>query len=203
MGTFLKSGLKTFGNSRSIGIYEGKNQFLIFKPRSNLNSIYVIRSIAAKTDIHMALSTIYAIDYEIMHRRLAHPSKKVLLRARKHLKNFPEIEFPKEEHLCPGCAQGKITNHPFLPSTRRASQPFELVHSDLKSFPIDSYHKYKYVIVFLDDHTSSAWTVNLRTKDAALTATAHFIALVEINFRIIQWMSDAGGEYKSKALKKC
>jgi transposase InsO family protein len=152
----------------------------------------------------MALNTIYGIDYDIMHRQLVHPSKEVLLRARKHLKDFPEIEFPKEEHLCPGCAQGKMTNRPFPPSTKRASHSFELVHSDLKSFPIDSYHKYKYVIVFLDDYTSSAWTVNLHTKDAALTATAHFIALVEnkFNSRIIQWMTDAGGEYKSKAFEK-
>jgi hypothetical protein len=68
MGKFLKSGLKTIGNSRFIGIYEGKNPFLTFKPRNELDSIYVIRSIAAKTDIHMALNTIYGVDYEIMHR---------------------------------------------------------------------------------------------------------------------------------------
>jgi len=44
-------------------------------------------------------------------------------------------------------------------------------------------------------------TVNLRTKDAVLTATSQFIALVENKFdsKITQWMSDAGGEYKSKA----
>ena len=128
----------------------------------------------------------------------------VLLKARKHLKDFPEIEFPKEEHLCPGCVQGKMTNRSFPPSTRRTSQPFELIHSDLKSFPIDSYHKFRYVIVFLDNYTSAAWTVNLRIKDAALTATFQFIELVKNKFNstIIQWMSDAGGEYKLKAFEK-
>jgi len=74
-----------------------------------------------------------------------------------------------------------MTNRPFPPSTRRASRPFELIHSYLKSFPIDSYHKYRYTIVFFDDYTSSTWTVNLRTKDAALTATSQFLALVENN----------------------
>ena len=51
---------------------------------------------------------------------------------------------------------------------------------------------------------SVAWTVNLRTKDAALTATFQFIELVKNKFNstIIQWMSDAGGEYKSKAFEK-
>ena len=136
-----------------------------------------------------------------MHKRMAHPSIEVLQKARKHLKGFPEIEFPKEEHLCPGCAQGKMTNRSFPPSTRRASLPFQLIHSDLKSFPIESYHKHRYVIIFVDDYTSFMWIVNLCTKDAVLTATRHFIALVENRFdtKIVQWMSDAGGEYKSRA----
>jgi len=41
----------------------------------------------------------------------------------------------------------------------------------------------------------------LRTKDAALTATSHFLSMVEVKYGsyVKQWMSDAGGEYKSKA----
>ena len=125
---------------------------------------------------------IYGVDDDVIHRHLAHPSKEVLLKARKHFKDFPEIECPKEEHLCPGCAQGKMTNRSFPPSTKRASQPFELIHSNLKLFPIDSYHKFRYVIILLDDYTSAAWTVNLRTKDAAFTATYQFIELVKNKF---------------------
>jgi len=66
---------------------------------------------------------------------------------------------------------------------------------------VESYHKYKYVIVFLDDFSSNAWTINLRTKDAALPATKRFIAMVknQFNTNIVEWMSDARGEYKSKA----
>ena len=135
---------------------------------------------------------------------MAHPSKEVIIKARKHLKNFPEIEIPKEESLCPGCAQGKMTNRPFPATPRRASRPFELIHSDLKSFPVESYHRFKYVIVFFDDYSSNAWTVNLRTKDAALTATSQFLAMVETQFcsKVVKWMSDAGGEYKSKTFDK-
>lgn len=55
--------------------------------------------------------------------------------------------------------------------------------------------------MFLDDHTSYAWAVCLRSKDAALTATKHFLANVENQFKtkVQKWMSDGGGEYKSKA----
>ena len=77
--------------------------------------------IGSETDTHNAFISIYGVDYEIMHKPMAHPLKEVLQKAWRYLKGFPEIEFPKEEHLCPGCAQGKMTNRAFPPSTRRAS----------------------------------------------------------------------------------
>ena len=60
------------------------------------------------------------------------------------------------------------------------------------------------MIVFFDDYSSNAWTVNLRTKDAALTATSQFLAYVELQYgsKVQQWMSNAGGEYKSVAFIK-
>ena len=117
-------------------------------------------------DLHGALNAVYALDYGVLHRRLAHPSKDVLQKARKHLKDFPEVEISTEELICPGCAQRKMVNRPFPVNTKRASWPFELVHSDLKLFPIESYHRFKYVIVFFDDYTSNAWTVKLHTLGA-------------------------------------
>jgi transposase InsO family protein len=131
---------------------------------------------------------------------MAHPSNEVMKKGGKFIKDFPSVQIPTE-HICPGCAQGKMTNKSFPPSSERANEPFELIHSDLKSFPIESYRKYKYTIVFYDDYSSNAWTINLRTKDAALPATKHFIAMVEnqYNGKIRKWMSDAGGEYTSKA----
>src|SRR5712691_10684903 len=95
-----------------------------------------------------------------------------------------------------------MTNRSFPPSKTRATEPVELIHSDLKSFPIDSYHKFRYTIVFYDDYTSHVWTQNLRTKDAALPAIKQYLALVENRFqaKVRKWMSDAGGEYTSKAI---
>jgi len=76
-----------------------------------------------------------------------------------------------------------MTNKTFPSSERCATQPFELIHSDLKSFPIESYHKFKYTIIFYDDYTSRVWTTNLKTKDAALPATKHFLVMVETQFQ--------------------
>jgi hypothetical protein len=97
-----------------------------------------------------------------------------------------------------------MTNKSFPPSESRETVPFALVHSDLKSFPIESYRKYKYAIVFLDDATSHAWTLNLRSKDATITATKQFLAMVKNKYKttVGKWRSDAGGEFKSNAFIK-
>ena len=90
---------------------------MTFTPRSDKDSIYVIRALAVCEDMHSTIGSIYIIDYETMHKRLMHPSKDVLQKARKHLKGFPQIEIPSEDHVCPGCAQGKITNRTFPATT--------------------------------------------------------------------------------------
>ena len=61
---------------------------------------------------------------------------------------------------------------------RRATKPFELVHSDLKSFLVTSYRKFKYIITFYNDFTSHAWTMALHSKAAAITATKDFLEIV-------------------------
>ena len=97
MGNFLQSGYTSTGNNKSIRIMKGSKSFLTFNPRREKDSLYIIKSYTPnEMDIHMALNTIYGVDYDVIHRRLAHPSKEVLLKARKHLKDFPEIEFPNE-----------------------------------------------------------------------------------------------------------
>jgi len=92
-----------------------------------------------------------------------------------------------------------MPNRAFPENERCASKPFELVHSDLKSFPVTSYQKFKYVITFYDDFTSHAWTMPLRSKAAVITAAKDFLEMVRVqhNAHIIGWMSNAGREYKS------
>ena len=154
----------------------------MFYPQSVNSTIYVIQSLLG-TKVDYSLSTIYAVDFETMHQHLVHPSGEVLQKAGKYVKDFPDIKIPSE-HFCPSCTQGKMTQKPFPPSETQATEPFELIHSDLKMYPVESYRKYRYSIVFLDDFTSHAWTVNLRTKDTALPATCHFLAMVKTQYKV-------------------
>jgi hypothetical protein len=116
------------------------------------------------------------------------------------------LQFPPNLQYvqCPGCAQGKMPASAHPPSETRASAPFEHIHSDLKSFPVVSYHKYKYFISFIDDFTSYTWIIFLHDKASAITALKQFMAMAnnQYNARIKGWMSDAGGEYESDAWGK-
>ena len=166
LGQFLQSGLHLRGSACNITLYQGQEEFLAFHPRRADDTLYIIKTLLG-AEITVQFVTIYSIDFEIMHRWLAHPSKDVIIKAKKHIKDFPDVQVPKE-HLCPGCEQGKMTNKAFPPSNLRASEPFELMHSDVIAYPIESYKKFKYSIFFYDDYSSHARTINLRTKDAAL-----------------------------------
>jgi len=201
LGVFLRGGLQLDGNTERITLLQNGQEFLTFLPRWDGATIFVIHAYIGTKPSIRAAKQIFHPDFETYHCRFVHPSNNVLHKIGKYTNGLSgQIQIP-ETHICPGCEQGKKMNKMF-PSTKTcANQPFELVHSDLKSIPVESYHKYKYTIVFLDDFSSNTWTINLRTKDAALLATKRFIAMVknQFNTNIIEWMSNAGGEYKLKA----
>ena len=71
----------------------------------------------------------------------------------------------------------------------------------IMTFSVNSHYQHKYVIIFLDDFTSHAWAACLCQKLQAITATKQFLAMVETQYqtKVMGWMSDAGGEYKSVA----
>jgi len=117
------------------------------------------------------------------------------------VKDFPSVTILPVEPVCPGCQLGKQPNHPFAVKETCATKSFELVHSDLKSFETESYHRSRYIIIFYNDYMSMGWIKPLRTKDQALQATKEFIKYVQNQHStsIKGWMSDAGGEYKLKA----
>ena len=89
MGKFLQSSYTSTGNNKSVRIMKGSKPFLTLNPRQEKDSLYVIKSYMPNDmDIHMTINTIYSVDFDIIHRHLVHPSKEVLLKARKHLKDF-------------------------------------------------------------------------------------------------------------------
>ena len=201
MGEFLRDGLEVRGSSSCIALHKPDGRlFLTFYPREKDDTIFCVKS-ADSAQALSANTLVSRVNYDTMHRRLAHPSRDVLTHARDHTNGFPQIIFPRDVPVCRGCAEGKMPLRPFRPSAKRASRPFQIIHTDLKSFPIASYRKNLYFAGFLDDCTSHAWLYFLKKKDATLPSTRQFLAYVENQYdaKVQQWMSDGGGEYKSDA----
>src|SRR3984885_5518671 len=206
MGEFLQQGMRIMGNSLQISLSHKNHLFVQCKPLITGQTLYWLDATSTAVDVQSAITpVIYKVDYDLMHCRLGHPSKEVLRQAIDNTMGFPDgIKIPTTTGVCPGCAQGKMPAALHPPSITRATKAFKRIHSDLKSFPIPSYHKYKYFIVFLDDYTSHVWVTLLRDKASAITALKQWLALIKNQFGITiqEWMSDAGGEYKSDAFMK-
>ena len=105
---------------------------------------------------------------------------------------------------CKTCKENKITKQPKSSDeyTTHAKQPLERVHKDICG-PITptSREGYKYIINFIDEHSSMLFVYFLRTKDEAYNALKQFIADVAPIGRPKEIHSDNGGEYVSQAFE--
>ena len=156
-------------------------------------------------EVAISCDQAHTITYDMIHKQLGHLFKDVLKYTYNHTCNFPiSIEFLKGDTICSGCIKGKMLACTYHPDSCHAHKPFELIHLDIKSFPILSYHKYWYIIIFFNDFTFYGWSTMLHTKSAALQAAKHFFSMVSIQYdtKIKGWMSDVGGEYRSEAFDK-
>ena len=62
---------------------------------------------------------------------------------------------------------GKMADRPFMSSDKRATQPLALVHMDLVGpMPVEPCSRAKYVLTFIDDHSSYALVAFIHNKDA-------------------------------------
>ena len=154
LGQLLNHGAKVQRDMHQINVLYGDGILLApFTPGRLGSNMYTLESLPLK-----GLSMTYMLTYDIVHCHLGHPSKDVIHHACKHTQNFPDVKIPNTDSICPGCAMGKLPNRSFPPSEHHATCVFELIHLDIKSFPTELYHCYQYIITFVDDYTSMAWT---------------------------------------------
>jgi hypothetical protein len=156
VGHLLNDGLELKGSSSSLEFSartsSTKRLLLQFKPYSPGQNIYWLSARLTSWHAILAMSSVTTVDYDIMHRHFAHPSKDVLRHASG---NFPSnMLFPSNDPVCQDCAEGKMTRSSFPPSPGHSKAPFDKIHMDLKEFSVQSYSKYKFFILFFDDCTS-------------------------------------------------
>jgi hypothetical protein len=202
LGLFLQNGHKIRGDSEKLLLITADGSTSIeARPHSRGQTLFWVRTDCKHpADKFTACSVVYSAGFETWHQRLGHPSNDVIKKAIAFTKNFPsKLLIPKEPCICKGCVEGKMPSASFPKSDTRAKRPFDLIHSDVKSFPIKSYHKYRYFVSFLDDYSSYCWIVCLKTKDEVFKTFKQFVTFAErqYNCKVKKIMSDFGGEYKS------
>jgi hypothetical protein len=204
LSLLLQEGLHIYGDTVGLTLFiEGKYNipFMQCEPHFVSKSLYWLKTEKLNT---IGIHAVFTKDYDLMYCRLGHPSSKVLHHAKDCTAGFPAINFPSKTPLCSGCVLRKMANTSFPPSKNWTKELLIHIHSDIKSFPIESYHHHKYFISFVDDYISFAWITLLCTKSSVINALHKFLAMIKTQFRVTikEWMSDAGREYKSDAFLK-
>ena len=125
LGEFLLQGLHVVGDRRHITLWRSigtqETKVMICAPLIPKSPLFYL---AATIENAQSISSIHLVDYNIMHRRLGHPSKDVMSNAQKHTKGFPKISIPSDLLVCPGCVQGKMPASAHPPSETRATAAF-------------------------------------------------------------------------------
>jgi hypothetical protein len=111
---------------------------LVFTPTKPCVTLFSVNSGLLPHDVAQAVLSLGKIDYDTMHCCFAHPFHNVLKHACKHTVNFLSMHNHKPSGICAGCAQGKLPNWLYTHNEKQASVPFEIIHLDLKSYPINS-----------------------------------------------------------------
>jgi len=197
MGEFLHSGLEVQESAESLELIEKHGKIAIqCLSVQRLDTIYWVKTqtvMPAKANV----TTIHVADYEIWHKQLGHVSPKALSKMPTSTQKFPQVQTLKFIPICPGCAQGKMKSRSFLELQFCAMRLLELIHSDLKFLPVESFHWFKYFIVFIDDKSLHMWTANLRKKSGVSKAIKNFKAMARIQHgaTIKRWWINQGGEF--------
>ena len=176
-----------------------------FCPHAQDPSIYWLNAQIMKSRSSLSALAMQAQGHKLWHQCLGHPLSDVLHQVPRHTTGgLAQLTISKEVPICKGCVQGKMARSLFLDSDSHATELFALIHSNLKTVPVTSYYKYKYVLTFLDDFTSHGWVTFLKDKASTYTAWLNFIARVKTQYKkeVHAMMCDMGGEFTFLKLTK-
>ncbi|WBP92221.1 reverse transcriptase domain-containing protein [Kitasatospora cathayae] len=106
--------------------------------------------------------------------------------------------------VCESCIEGKMTKRPFSAKGNRATEPLELIHSDLCGpMNVKARGGFEYYVSFIDDYSRYGYVYLLQFKSETLEKFKEFRAEVEkqLGKSIKTLRSDRGGEYMDLEFK--
>jgi hypothetical protein len=140
------------------------------------------------------------LDINIWHKRMGHLGEDNVRRLAKMVEGMG-IKSRTTVGVCEPCLEGKQTRQPSHKPATRASEPLELIHSDLCG-PIDptTYGGTNYYVLFTDDFTRMTHIYPLKKKSSAdvLEKFREYKPEVEkqTGKSIKRLRTDGGGEYE-------
>lgn len=138
----------------------------------------------------------------IWHQRLAHPNNQTL----NSLFSSSLLACNKHDMhtLCNACQLGKQNKLSFSHFDSIVTAPFDIIHSDLWTSPVQSLSGIKYYVILLDQFSHFLWVYPLRHKSEVFSKFLHFFAYVKNQFSkcIKSLQCDNGGEYDNAEFHK-
>ena len=184
----------TFQPNSAMLMYKNKSKIKIVKR----GRLYYIQTY----DIDNVDSVKYACDLKQWHEILGHCNYEDVIQLETVVEGMKIKGAKIKPDDCSVCTEGKMTNNRNRKPDNRASEPLELVHSDL-SGPIDpvSTEGYKYAISFTDDYSGVVFIYFLKNKSDTVEATEKFLADTANIGKVKCIRSDMGTEYTSSAFQ--
>jgi len=135
------------------------------------------------------------------HQRLGHIGNRALSELRDHVLDLPANISPLPER-CQSCVIGKMTREPFVGHLPMPQHALAVIYSDSAGpFPAIALGGYRYYCSFISGASRYSEIFLEKHKDEALGHFQAFQAREErrSGLKILQWITDRGGEFVSKA----
>lgn len=177
-------------------IYQNKKLILTAFQHDNM---YVLKDFSETPAL---LSIVDEKDINLWHQRMGHLNFTDLQK----IENSADgVELSKKvSQICTTCMEGKMNRLPFKNIGTRASEPLQLIHTDLCGpMETSSIGGAKYYITFIDDYSRKVYVYFMKNKSDTLEMFKQFKNLVEneTEKRIKVLRSDNGKEYINKEFK--
>ncbi|CAH9108426.1 unnamed protein product, partial [Cuscuta epithymum] len=142
------------------------------------DALYYFWGIPALNSVHASGLS----DFELWHRRLGHPSDRVI-RLLPHFVTSSSVK--KLNKACEVCPQAKQVRDSFTINSFRASRILELVHCDLWGpYKTPSTCDAIYFLTLVDDFSRAVWVYLLRDKKEVFRFFLSFITMVEKQYEV-------------------
>lgn len=173
-----------------------QNQKLILTA-SQYNNMYVLKDFSG---IPALLSTVDENDINLWHLRMGHLNFTDLQKIGNSVDGVYELS-KKDIQVCTTCMEGKMNRLPFKNIGTRASEPLQLIHTDLCGpMETSSIGGAKYYVTFIDDYSRKVYVYFIKHKSDTLEKFKQFKNLVEneTERKIKVLRSDNGKEYVNR-----